>query len=85
MEENAMIRVAHPPYSPELAQSDFYLSGYVNRCLRGQSFEAAGELFSASEVISMCIDQSTLEVVFLEWMQRFRECITTNSDYFEDI
>jgi hypothetical protein len=75
MEENEMIRASHPtrPYSPDLAPSGFYLFGYVKHCLRGHSFEAAGELFLASEVISMATEKLTLDVIFLEWMQRLRE------------
>jgi histone-lysine N-methyltransferase SETMAR len=49
MEENEMARATHPPYSPDLAPSDFYLFGCMKHCLRGQSFEAADELFSAIE------------------------------------
>jgi hypothetical protein len=33
--ENRMKSAPHPPYSPDLAPSDFYLFGYVNRCLAG--------------------------------------------------
>jgi hypothetical protein len=66
MEENRMIRASHPPYSLDLAPSDFYLFGYVKHCLRRQSFETAGEPFSASEVISMGIEKSTLDVAFVE-------------------
>jgi hypothetical protein len=51
MEENGMIRAPYPPYSSDLAHSDFYLFGYMRHCLRGQSFEAADELFSAVEAV----------------------------------
>jgi hypothetical protein len=49
MEENEMARASHPPHSPDLALSDFHLFGYMKHCLRGQSFDAADELFSAIE------------------------------------
>jgi hypothetical protein len=49
MEENLMARAPHPLYSPDLTPSDFYLFGYMKHCLRGQSFEADDELFSAIE------------------------------------
>jgi hypothetical protein len=39
----------HPPYSPDLALSDFYLFGYVKRCLSRLSFEDADELLAAVE------------------------------------
>jgi hypothetical protein len=33
--ENAARFAAHPPYSPHLVPSDFFLFGYVKRCLDG--------------------------------------------------
>jgi histone-lysine N-methyltransferase SETMAR len=33
--ENRVKFVLHPPYSLDLAPSDFYLFGYVKRCLAG--------------------------------------------------
>jgi hypothetical protein len=41
----------HPPYSPNLAPSDFYLFGYVKRCLAGLSFEDTDQLLAAVEGI----------------------------------
>jgi histone-lysine N-methyltransferase SETMAR len=37
--ENRVKSEPHPPYSPDLAPSDFYLFGDVKRCLSGLSFE----------------------------------------------
>jgi hypothetical protein len=72
MEENGTASAPHPPRSLDLAPSDFHLLGYVKHCLRGQPFETAGELFSASQVISMGLEKSILNVVFPKWMQRLR-------------
>jgi hypothetical protein len=45
---NPEIRKAlHPPYSPDLAPSDFYPLGHVKQLMTGQSFENADELFSS--------------------------------------
>jgi transposase len=35
MEENGMARDPQPPYSPDLAPSEFYLIGHVTHFLRG--------------------------------------------------
>jgi histone-lysine N-methyltransferase SETMAR len=51
MEENGLERAIHPPYSPHLAPSDFHLFKHVKHCLRGQSFEAADELFLAIDAV----------------------------------
>jgi hypothetical protein len=37
----------YPPYSPDLAPSDFYRFGYVKRCLAGLSFEDADQVLAA--------------------------------------
>jgi hypothetical protein len=39
----------HPPYSPNLAPSDLYLFGYVERCLAGLSLEDADQVLAAVE------------------------------------
>jgi histone-lysine N-methyltransferase SETMAR len=66
MAGNAMVIAAHPPYSPNLAPSDFYLLGHV-RCLpRGKSFEAGERLLSAVEGILGSFEKRTLTKIFLQ-------------------
>jgi hypothetical protein len=55
-----------PPYSPDLAPSDFYLFGYVKRCLTGLSFEDTDQLLVTVEGVLEGIEQVTLQAVFLE-------------------
>jgi hypothetical protein len=70
----------HPPYSPDLAPSDYYLFGYVKRCLSGLSFEDTDQPLAAVEGVLERIEQVTLQAVFLEWMNRLRKWITTNGE-----
>jgi hypothetical protein len=49
--EKRMKSALHPPDSPDLAPSDFYLFGYVKKCLAGLSFEDAYQLLAAVEGI----------------------------------
>jgi histone-lysine N-methyltransferase SETMAR len=81
--ENRMKSTPHSPYSPDLAPSDFYLFGYVKRCLTGLSFEHAGQLLAAVEGIPEGLEKVTLQAVFLKWMDRLRKCIATNGEYTE--
>jgi hypothetical protein len=46
---NRMKSAPYPPYSFGLALSDFYLFGYVKRCLARFSFEDAYQLLAAVE------------------------------------
>jgi hypothetical protein len=68
---------------PDLAPSDFYLFGYVKRCLAGLSFEVADQLLAAVEGVLEGTEKVTLQVVFLEWMDRLRKCIAINGEYTE--
>jgi histone-lysine N-methyltransferase SETMAR len=47
MAQNAMVVAAHPPYSADLAPSDFYLFGHVKGLFRGESFETGDQSLSA--------------------------------------
>jgi hypothetical protein len=47
--ENRMKSAPHPPSSPDLAPSDFYLFGYVKRCFASLLFEDADQLLAAVE------------------------------------
>jgi hypothetical protein len=55
----------HPPYSPDIAPSDFYLFGYVERCFAGLSFEDADQLLAAVEGVLEGIEKVILQAVFL--------------------
>jgi histone-lysine N-methyltransferase SETMAR len=81
--ENLMKSAPRPPYSPNLAPSDFYLFRYVKRCLAGLSFEDEDQLLAAVEGILEGIGKVTLQAVVLEWMDRLRKCIATNGEYTE--
>jgi histone-lysine N-methyltransferase SETMAR len=73
----------HPPYSPDLAPSDFDLFGNVKRCLAGLSFEDVDQLLATVEDFLEGIEKVTLQAVFLEWMDRLRKSMTTNGEYTE--
>jgi hypothetical protein len=66
LEENGMNRVNYPPYSPDLALSDFCLFGFIKNRLNGTSFDEGGNLLSGLEAILVSIEKSTLDRVFLE-------------------
>ena len=42
-------QLSHPPYSPDLAPSDYYLFGHLKKELRGKRFADDNELKSATE------------------------------------
>jgi hypothetical protein len=64
--ENRMTSAPHTPYSADLTPSEFYLFGYVKRCLASLSFEDADQLLAAVECVLDGIEKVTLQTVFLE-------------------
>jgi hypothetical protein len=64
MEENGMGRTDNPPYSPDLAPSDFYLFGDGKSKLSGTTFDERRDLLSALEAFLRSIEKSTLDRVF---------------------
>jgi histone-lysine N-methyltransferase SETMAR len=69
LDAHGMKKAPHPPYSPDLAPSDFYLFGYLKHCLAGESFADSGELLQGVKTILTGIQKTTLEAVSLEWME----------------
>lgn len=71
----------HPPYSPDLAPSDFFLFGVLKHRLEGKKFANPDELLEAIVEVTGSIPRSELKAAFLEWEQRLRKCIELNGDY----
>jgi histone-lysine N-methyltransferase SETMAR len=65
---NGMKPPRHPPYSPDLAPSDFFRFGYVKRKLMGYRAGSESERLVCIGVILAEIPREVLNAVFLEWM-----------------
>jgi hypothetical protein len=74
LEENRITESSHPAFSPDLAPSDFFLSGALKGQLSGWIFESLDELTEAIYVRSR-VPGTTLERTFLEWEERLQRCI----------
>lgn len=81
MELNGLKKVPHPPYSPDIAPSDFFLFGYTKDKLQGCSFNTREELLDAIRQIWAEIPKATLREVFLEWEKRLQKVIDTDGNY----
>jgi histone-lysine N-methyltransferase SETMAR len=56
MARKGIVVAAHPPYSPDLASSDFYLFGHMKDCSR-ESHSRLGQLLSAIKEVSEFLDK----------------------------
>jgi hypothetical protein len=73
----------HPPFSPDLAPSDFYLFGRVKTALMGVTFEDDNQLFQDVMDVLRRIPRNELEAVFDAWLVRLDACIQRAGDYVE--
>ena len=73
----------HPPYSPDLAPSDFYLFGKLKAHLRGDHFLDDEHL--KSEVIAWLEDQNEdfYKEGILKSKHRWEKCVKLHGDYVE--
>ena len=83
IQQSSFRRAPHPPYSPDIAPSDFLLFGYVKGQLQGREFKQRGELFEAIYTIIDSISHETRRKVFDEWMDRCFWVGTNEGLYFQ--
>lgn len=75
-------RTPQPPYSPDIAPSDFFLFGYVKGKLRGCIFTSVDELQEKILEILHSIDHKILKSVFDEWIDRCNWVFLHNGEYY---
>jgi histone-lysine N-methyltransferase SETMAR len=80
--QNRLRLAQHPPYSPDLAPSDFFLFGHLKQCLQGKIFQSQEELLTGIMKELPDINSETLESVFAHWMERLEWVSENNGDYY---
>jgi len=81
IESLGMTRLPHPPCSPDLAPTDFFLFGYLKTLLQGTSFGTAEELQGEVSKILKEIPKHTFAQAYEEWKHRLRMCIEKGGEY----
>ena len=61
--------VPHPPYSPDLASSDFMLFPSLKKHLRGRYFSTSEAVVKAAEAIMKDLSSNCFLYVFEEWQK----------------
>jgi transposase len=80
--ENGLRLVSHPPYSPDLALTNFFLFGYVKEHLKGMVFPSYEEFLDAIDEVVTGIESETLTAVFGHWIKRLEWVSKNNGDYY---
>ena len=83
MTNNGLKRAPHPPYSPDISPSDFFLFGYIKNKMEGHSFESREEVERYITEILQQIPNDMLKRVFSEWERRLEQLIHTNVEYIQ--
>lgn len=73
----------HPPYSPDLAPSDFHMFGPLKDYLRGQKFTDDSAVENAVRAWVRQCEPEFFENGFLSWKTRWDKCIACDGDYVE--
>jgi hypothetical protein len=81
-EENGLRLAPLPPYSLDLAPSDFFLFGYVKELLKGMVFPSYEALLDTISEVVTGIESETLTAVFEHWMERLEWASKNNGDYY---
>lgn len=74
---------AHPPYSPDLAPSDYHLFPTLKRHSQGQGFHNLEELKTAIDGIFENLDDATYYDGIQKLVYRYNKCIDLNANYVE--
>jgi hypothetical protein len=76
--------IPHPPYSPDLAPSDFFLFESLKTKMLGLEFDCPGTLLDWIKAEFQRIPSEVLERVFESWIICFQKCIEHEGDYFAE-
>ena len=82
MKKSTFKRTPHPPYSPDIAPSDFFLFGFVKDKLKGKAFKKKEDLFEEIFSIIERIPSEIKHKVFEEWAKRCKWAFSHEGLYF---
>ena len=75
--------LAHPPYSPDLAPSDFFLFARMKRNMRGEVFSVEELRRRVDFELGQIAQWEYHHAIHDSWEKRLQSCIDSNGSYFE--
>ena len=74
----------HPPYSPDIAPSDFYLFNHLQKKrFRGRHFTTADNLKDFVEDYLLSLEESFFTAVFDDLVHRWKKLVANQGGYIE--
>ena len=74
--------VPHPPYSPDLAPSDFFLFPKLKMKLKGRIFQTE-KIQTESQAVLNPLWENDFQEYFKNWQHHWDRCQASEGDYFE--
>lgn len=78
-----VVVLKHPPYSPDLAPSDFFLFPKLKAEMRGTRFQSIPDIQRAVTQKMNQIPKELFADSFQSLYRRCQDCVVANGDYFE--
>lgn len=83
VQECSLVEIDHPPYSPDLAPSDFYLFRLLKKHLRGRRFESDDRLKAAVEYFFADQEETFFYKGISSLEEKWHKCVDVRGDYIE--
>ena len=80
--DNNMTVVPHPPCSPDLAPSDFFIFPKLKMRLKGRRFQME-EIQAEWQAVLNMLRENNFQECFKNWQCRWDRCQASEGDYFE--
>jgi hypothetical protein len=74
--------IPQPPYSPDIAPSDFFLFGYLKGQIRGRKCETGKDILKVIGEIMGKITRAKRIEVFRDWIWRLESVIASGGEYY---
>lgn len=83
LNEAGIIIIRHPPYSPDLAPSDYWLFDYIKTRLDDHA-DVESQKRQITKILR-AIPKEEFRKTFDKYLERLQLCINNNGDYFEHL
>jgi histone-lysine N-methyltransferase SETMAR len=83
LQQSSLVRIPHPPYSPDISPCDFFLFGYIKHLLTNVTFADEDSLEKYILSLAGQIPKSKYLDVFNHWIDRLDYVIESGGKYFD--
>jgi transaldolase len=76
--------VQQPPYSPDIAPCDFWLFPQLKTVLKGNRFEDIDKIKKNATNTLNTIPKDSFKIYFQQWQDRWKKCVSSQEECFEN-